>query len=109
SRATRRSRPLLARQSRRWGAYGALGWLAACRATPAITGIKLRVLPGLAWWLVVWQMLDWHLGMAEGGNGQPRAQLSRADAGTLARFWLVPTVPALARSSTGLPMLIMIA
>jgi phosphatidylglycerophosphate synthase len=109
SRATRRSRPVLARQSRRWGAYGALGWLAACRATPDITGIELRVLPGLAWWLVVWQMLDWHLGMAEGGDGRPRASLSRADAVSLARFWLVPTVPALARSSTGLPILIMIA
>jgi len=33
-------------------------------------------------------MLDWHLGMAEGGDG-PRELLSPADAITLARFWLV--------------------
>jgi hypothetical protein len=41
-------------------------------------------------------MLDWHLGMAEGGDGRPRARLSPADAVTLARFWLVPAVPAAA-------------
>jgi len=34
-------------------------------------------------------MLDWHLGMAEGGDGRPRERLSPADAITLARFWLV--------------------
>ena len=109
SRATRGSRPRLARQSRRWGAYGGLCWLAACRASRDIAGIKPRLLPGLAWWLVVWQMLDWHLGMAEGGDGEPRDRLARADAVTLARFWLVPSVPALARSPTGLPAVILIA
>lgn len=108
-RATRRSRPLLARQSHRWGAYGALGWVVACRASRDINGLKLRVLLCLGWWLVVWQMLAWHLGMTEGGDGQPRARLSRADAVSLARFWLVPSVPTLARSSTGLPVVIVIA
>jgi phosphatidylglycerophosphate synthase len=54
-------------------------------------------------------MLDWHLGMAEGGDGEPRDRLARADAVTLARFWLVPSVPALARSPTGLPAVILIA
>ena len=65
---------------------GALAWLVACRAGREIEGIKLRVLPGLVWWLVVWQMLDWHLGMAEGGGGHPRTALSPADAVSLARF-----------------------
>jgi phosphatidylglycerophosphate synthase len=108
SRAVRRSRPLLARQGRRWGAGGALAWLVACRAGREIVGLELRVLPGLAWWVAVWQMLDWHLGMAEGGDGQPRARLSPGDAVSLARFWLVPTVPALARSSIGLPAVIVV-
>jgi phosphatidylglycerophosphate synthase len=108
SRDTRRTRPLLARQGRRWGACGAVAWVVACRAGRQAEGIELRPLAGLAWWAVVWQMLDWHLGMAEGGDGQPRERLSLADAVTLARFWLVPAVPAVARSSTGLPMVIAI-
>jgi phosphatidylglycerophosphate synthase len=54
-------------------------------------------------------MLDWHLGMAEGGNGQPRARLSAADAVTLARFWLVPTLPPIAEDSIGLPAVILLA
>ena len=47
-------------------------------------------------------MLDRHLGMAEGGDGVPRQRLSAADAVTLARFWLVPALPAAARSSATL-------
>lgn len=109
SRTTGASRPSLARQGRRWGAYGALAWLLTCRASREIKSVELRVLPGLAWWLATWQMLDWHLGMAEGGDGQPRAHLSPADAVSLARFWLIPTVPAVARSSTGLPAVITLA
>jgi len=35
-------------------------------------------------------MLDWHLGMAEGGDGRLRPRLAGADAVTLGRFWLVP-------------------
>ena len=105
SRATRHSRPVLAAQARRWGLYGALAWLGLCRACRE-ENVDLRVLPGLAWWLVVWQMLDWHLGMAEGGDGQARIRLSSADAITLTRFWLVPTLPAVAKSPTGLPAII---
>jgi phosphatidylglycerophosphate synthase len=63
----------------------------------------------LAWWLLVWRMLDWHLGMAEGGDGQPREQLSAADAVTLVRFWLVPVVPAARYSRAGLPAVILAA
>ncbi len=88
---------------------GALAWLVACRVSREIDGLELRVVPGLVWWLAVWQMLDWHLGMAEGGDGRPHARLSPGDAVSLARFWLVPTVPALARSSTGLPAVIVLA
>jgi phosphatidylglycerophosphate synthase len=51
-------------------------------------------------------MLDWHLGMAEGGDGRPRERLTAADAVTLARFWLVPAAPSAARSHVGLPLLI---
>ena len=58
------------------------------------------------WWLAVCQMLDWHLGMAEGGDGRPRSRLSPADAVTLGRFWLVPLASALARSERGLAILV---
>jgi len=44
--------------------------------------------------------------MAEGGDGRPRERLSGADAVTLARFWLVLVVPAVARSPAGLPLVI---
>jgi phosphatidylglycerophosphate synthase len=102
SRTTRRARPRLVRQARRWGFCGALLWVATWRVGQR-GRVRLRLGPGLAWWAVVWQMLDWHLGMAEGGDGVPRERLSPADAVTLVRFWLVPALPALARSSAGLP------
>jgi phosphatidylglycerophosphate synthase len=100
---------LLARQARRWGLAGALAWLAACGASRHLRDVRLRPAAGLGWWLIVWQMLDWHLGMAEGGDGQPRARLSPADAASLARFWLVPAIPAMARSRVGLPTVIIAA
>lgn len=53
-------------------------------------------------------MLDWHLGMAEGGDGHPRERLSPADAITLARFWLAPAAFGTARSPRGLPTVIII-
>lgn len=62
----------------------------------------------MLWWLAVWQMLDWHLGMAEGGDGKPRERLSPADALTLTRFWLVPLAPGLRRSRHGLPTVILV-
>jgi phosphatidylglycerophosphate synthase len=52
-------------------------------------------------------MLDWHLGMAEGGDGQPRERLSAADGVTLVRFWLVPVLPAARGSRAGLPVVIL--
>lgn len=105
SRAAREEAPERARQGRAWGAAGALAWTAACgvcrrrEARPPLAG-------GLAWWLAVWQMLDWHLGMADRGDGPPHQRLSPADAMTLVRFWLVPAVPAAARSGSALPAVI---
>ena len=96
----------MARQARRWGATGALAWIAACTAARGRDDLRLSPLPGLLWWFAVWQMLDWHLGMAEGGDGRPRERLSPADAITLVRFWLVPGVFAAAKSSSGLPTVI---
>jgi hypothetical protein len=71
--------------------------------------IELRYTPGLAWWWSVWRMLDWHLGMAEGGDGRPRSRLSPADAVSLTRFWLVPALPSIAKHPTGLPVVIVLA
>jgi hypothetical protein len=46
-----------------------------------------------AWWAATAVMLDWHLGMLETPEGEPRP-LRPADACTLARAWLVPVVAA---------------
>ena len=78
--AVRAERHELARQARRWMAVGAAAHVAAERAAR----------PGdLAWWAAVAAMLDWHLGMVETPDGEPRP-LGPADAMTLTRAWLVP-------------------
>jgi phosphatidylglycerophosphate synthase len=105
---TRRARPLLAREARRWGAIGAAAWLAACRLARRQSSVSLNPWSGLLWWASVWKMLDWHLGMAEGGDGRQRQSLSAADAVTLARFWVVPLAPAVRRSRHGLPALVVL-
>jgi phosphatidylglycerophosphate synthase len=73
---------------------------------PRHANFRPRATVGLGWWLLVWQMLDWHLGMAEGGDGQPRERLSAADGVSLVRFWLVPVLPAARYSRAGLPAVI---
>lgn len=109
ARATRRARPLLTRQARRWGAGGAIAWVIAWQVSRKRDSVRLRLFWGLGWWGLVWQMLDWHLGMAEGGDGIARERLSPADAVTLARFWLVPVVPSVAHSPRGLPTAVVFA
>jgi hypothetical protein len=76
SRAVRAGRPDVVRQSRRWGAAG----LAA--AAPFGAG-------PVAWWAVWWALIDWHLGMLETPDGDPRP-LRAHDALTLARLWAAP-------------------
>ena len=80
--AVRAERPELGRQSRRWMAAGAAGHL-----------VRRGRGPALAWWAATAVMLDWHLGMVETPDGEPRP-LGPADACTLARAWLVPVVAA---------------
>ena len=108
SRASRSQQPALARQAAVWGVAGGAAWSAVSVAARHRSDLDPPVLAGLAWWLVVWRMLDWHLGMAEGGDGRPRARLSPADAVTLARFWLVPTLPSAARAGAPLPAVIVL-
>jgi hypothetical protein len=98
STANRHERPRMARQARLWGMSGAIAWLAVCAAASRHDDLRLRPVSGLLWWLGVSRMLDWHLGMAEGGDGLPRHWLSPADAITLTRFWLVPLACGTARS-----------
>jgi len=93
--AVRAERPGLARQSRRWMAAGGAAYAAravAGRASgadrPARDAARCA-----AWWAATAVMLDWHLGMVETPEGEPRA-LSAADACTLGRAWLVPVVAA---------------
>jgi phosphatidylglycerophosphate synthase len=108
STASRDARPLMARQARAWGLAGAAAWIVACAGARGRGQLRLRVIPGLGWWCAVWPMLDWHLGMAEEGDGNPRERLSPADAVTLARFWLVPAVAGTARSPRGLPTVVIL-
>ncbi len=83
----RAQRPALARQARAWSALGAAAW--AMPAALGVQPVRRRAAPGLAWWALTSLMLDWHLGMVETEEGEPRA-LGAADACTLARAWLVP-------------------
>jgi phosphatidylglycerophosphate synthase len=106
SKQARRGRPEMAAQARRWAALGAAGWLLACRASEGRPGLRLDRSAGLAWWLAACKMLDWHLGMAEGGDGIPRERLSPADAVTMTRFWLVPVVAGVRGSRRGFPVAI---
>jgi len=108
SRTVRSQRPELARQAAAWGVAGGAAWSAACVAARRRSDLDPPALAGLAWWLTVWQMLDWHLGMAEGGDGRPRARLSPADAVTLTRFWLVPALLAVARNGAALPAVVLV-
>ena len=108
SRASRAQKPELARQAARWGAAGAVAWAGTVLVLRRSGAPSPSMAGGLAWWLAVWRMLDWHLGMAESGDGVPRARLSAADAITLTRFWLVPALPAAARESAALPALVAI-
>ncbi len=103
---TRLGRPELASQARQWGLIGAGAWLAACRGAKRVGWESPPVAAGLIWWTAVYKMLDWHLGMAECGDGVPRKQLSPADGVTLVRFWVVPLVGGAAGSQYGLPVLI---
>lgn len=85
----RTARPQTARRIRRWIAAGAAarGALALARREPFARGTVAFA----AWWALVWLMLDWHVGMVESEDGQPR-NLGAADACTLVRVWLVPAV-----------------
>jgi phosphatidylglycerophosphate synthase len=92
--ATRQARPELARQARGWAISGLVAGLTArhvavARGLPAPTRRSWSL-----WWLATTAMLDWHLGMLEGPDGQPREHLEAADAITLARVGLVPFLAA---------------
>jgi phosphatidylglycerophosphate synthase len=106
SRAAREEVPERARQARAWGVGGALAWTAACGLARGRGASRPALASGLAWWLAVWQMLDWHLGMADRGDGPTRGRLSPADAVTMVRFWLVPALPPAARAGAALPIVI---
>ena len=83
----RRARPELAHQARGWAVAGAAAWSAL--AAGGVQPFRRRLRAGLAWWAACAVMLDWHLGMVETPEGEPRP-LAAADALTLLRAWLVP-------------------
>lgn len=85
---TRRERPALARQARRWGMTGAV----AVSVGASAGGPSRRT--ALAWWGLCWAMLEAHLGMVEGPAGERRPRLTAADGLTLGRAALVPFAAA---------------
>jgi phosphatidylglycerophosphate synthase len=88
----RAARPALMRQTRAWSAAGLAAGLAARH------GVLRLGLPAptrrawLVWWLGSAAMLDWHLGMLEGPDGQRRDRLRAADALSLTRIGLAPFI-----------------
>jgi phosphatidylglycerophosphate synthase len=104
----RAARAEMAAQARRWAVIGGAAWIVAWHLSRRHACVRLNCAAGLAWWAAVWRMLDWHLGMAEGGDGMPRRRLSSADAVTLSRFWLVPLVAGVGDSRRGLPAAIIV-
>jgi hypothetical protein len=91
---TREARPRLARQARTWSAAGLVAGHGAAGALRAAGATAPRPGRWTAWWLATATMLDWHLGMLEGPDGEPRDRLTVADALTLVRVGLVPFIAA---------------
>lgn len=87
---TRRERPEVANQARRWAAAGYTAGLGASAAARRAGIAAPRPTAWTVWWLATAAMLDWHLGMVEGTGGERRDRLSPADAFTLLRLGLVP-------------------
>ena len=91
---TRRARPQLARQARAWSIAGLVGALAVSAWAPRASLPAPRPRRFALWWLATCVMLEWHLGMVEGPDGENRERLSVADALTLLRLWSVPLLAA---------------
>lgn len=103
----RATRPELAQRAHLWMAAGGGAWiiLAAYGKEP----YRRRCAAGLCWWAAVAAMLEWHLGMFETEDGEPR-NLGPADALTLGRAWLVPVMadglsPAVIAAAAGTDVL----
>jgi phosphatidylglycerophosphate synthase len=91
---TRRARPQLARQARTWSIIGLSADLAIRTWARKVRLAVPRHRSFLLWWLSVCAMLDWHLGMVEGPDGEQRERLAAADALTLLRLWSIPLLAA---------------
>lgn len=90
----RRQRPRLARQARAWSLVGFCAGLGVCAWMPRARLPAPDPWRFAAWWLAVSAMLDWHLGMVEGPQGEDRERLTAADAVTLTRLWSAPILAA---------------
>lgn len=74
-------------------AAGGLAWLIT-----AALGAPWPALAGLAWWLALMLMVDWHLGMLERPDGSTLPGLGAANAVTVVRGGIVPLLPVLDRT-----------
>ncbi|CAA9511615.1 MAG: hypothetical protein AVDCRST_MAG67-2739, partial [uncultured Solirubrobacteraceae bacterium] len=83
----RAARPQTVHRMRTWMAAGAAAWVALALAQRE--PFRRRTPAFAASWALTWLMLDWHIGMLENDDGEPR-NLAAADACTLLRVWLAP-------------------
>jgi hypothetical protein len=88
AREQRQARGREHRQTLLLAAIGVVAWSAV-----GLSGRPLLALIGVGWWLLVWLMLDWHLGLLERPDGTPLASLGPANALTLLRLAVVPALP----------------
>jgi phosphatidylglycerophosphate synthase len=91
------------RDARLVGATGVVLWILV---SPTVGGSAIA---GIAWWLVVTLMLEWHVGMLETPDGRQLDRLGAANVLSLARAWLVPLLPLLHGWMLGLALLAAVA
>lgn len=101
ARTDRRSHPREHRQIILVGSLGACAWLTLLSWSPVVASI------GLAWWIAVVTMLDWHVGMLQHPEGRPLGGLGLPNLLSLARLGAVPILFEL--PSVGISVAIAIA
>ncbi len=106
---TRAAQPELRRQSRKWIVAILLGTLVVREAAVGRGAPAPSRTAAIGWGCALALMLDWHLGMVEGLDGESRGALIGADALTLTRAALAPMVAAAPPHVTWFSALLLVA
>lgn len=93
------------RERRQLALLGLLG--AAAWGTLGVAGRPTLAGAGLAWWVVVVAMLDWHLGMLEHPDGTRLTRLGAANVLGVLRAGAVPLLPALDRAGLAAALVVL--